>query len=72
VKRGPSARSQPDNRLLPALLAAAAFGPCADDRAAKSLGTETGLPLQASITRDGPALYAGDDVGGVLSWPTLP
>ncbi len=72
MKRGPSARSQPDNRLLPALRAAAAFGPCADDRATKSLGTETGLPLQTSITRDGPALYAGDDAGRVLRWAALP
>ena len=72
MRRGPSARSQPDNRLLPALLAAAAFGPCADDRAAKSLGTETGLPLQASITRHRTTLYAGDDAGGVLCWAAFP
>lgn len=48
----------------------------ADDRAAKSLSTETGLPLQTSITRHRTrhrtTFYAGDDVGRVLRWVALP
>ena len=72
MRRGPPSQSQPDNGLLRALLAAAALGPCADDRAAKSLGTETGLPLQPSITRHRTTLYAGDDAGRVLRWVALP
>ena len=47
-------------------------GAWADGHAAKSFSTETGLPLQTSITRDGPALYAGDDAGRVLRWAALP
>ena len=57
---------------MPALRAAAAFGPCADGRAAKSFSTETGLPLQTGITRHRRALYARGDAGRVLSWAALP